>query len=136
MPFSPAAFLRNNGTRQSNYDADFLFSRLPMFINQCSYSINQMLLIKRWRSIIIRKCLSSGLQRHVVQYKFTDVSRVLAPSIVVLMETASTSETPVNAYQSTRSYNPEDSHLHTRRRENLKSYHRNCLRGTTLNRDP
>jgi hypothetical protein len=25
-------------------------------------------------------------------------------------------------YQNTRCYNPEDSHLHTHRRENLKSY--------------
>jgi hypothetical protein len=35
---------------------------------------------------------------------------------------ACTSETSVNFYQTTRCYNPEDSHLHTRRRENLKSY--------------
>jgi hypothetical protein len=33
-----------------------------------------------------------------------------------------TSETSVNFYQTTRRNNPEDSHLHTRRRENLK-YH-------------
>jgi hypothetical protein len=31
-------------------------------------------------------------------------------------------ETLVNFYQTTRRYNPENSHLHTRRRENLKSY--------------
>jgi hypothetical protein len=31
-------------------------------------------------------------------------------------------ETLVNLYQTTRHYNPEDSHLHTHRRENLKSY--------------
>jgi hypothetical protein len=38
------------------------------------------------------------------------------PSIIALMmEAASTSETLVT-------FNPEDSHLHTRRRENLKSY--------------
>jgi hypothetical protein len=36
-----------------------------------------------------------------------------------LMEATSTSEMLVNFYQTTRSYNPEDSHLHTRRRENL-----------------
>jgi hypothetical protein len=41
------------------------------------------------------------------------------------MEAASTSETSVNFYQTTQRYNPEDSHLHTRRRENLKSYLRN-----------
>jgi hypothetical protein len=42
--------------------------------------------------------------------------------IALMMETAKTSETLVNLYQSTRRYNPEDSHLHTHRRENLKSY--------------
>jgi hypothetical protein len=42
--------------------------------------------------------------------------------IALMMEAASTSETSVNFYQTTRRYNPEDSHLHTRRRENLKSH--------------
>jgi hypothetical protein len=36
------------------------------------------------------------------------------------MEAASTSKTLVNFYQTTRCNIPEDSHLHTRRRENLK----------------
>jgi hypothetical protein len=57
--------------------------------------------------------------------KFTNVSEVLAASIimaiVLMMEAASTSETSANFYQSSRRYNPEDSHLHTRCRENLKS---------------
>jgi hypothetical protein len=35
------------------------------------------------------------------------------------MEAESTSETSVNFYQTTRRNNPDDSHLHTRRRENL-----------------
>jgi hypothetical protein len=39
-----------------------------------------------------------------------------------MMEAASTSETSVNFYQTTRPNNPEDSHLHTRRRKNLKSH--------------
>jgi hypothetical protein len=38
------------------------------------------------------------------------------------MEAARTSETLVNFYQTTRRYNPEDTHLRTHRRENLKSY--------------
>jgi hypothetical protein len=42
--------------------------------------------------------------------------------IALMMEAARTSETLVNFYQTTRRYNPEDSHLHTHRRENLKSY--------------
>jgi hypothetical protein len=39
-----------------------------------------------------------------------------------MMEAARTSETLVNFYQTTRRYSPEDSHLRTHRRENLKSY--------------
>jgi hypothetical protein len=39
-----------------------------------------------------------------------------------MMEATSTSETSVNFYQTTRRNNSEDSHLHTRRRENLKSH--------------
>jgi hypothetical protein len=38
-----------------------------------------------------------------------------------MMEAAKTPETLVNFYQTTRRYNPEDSHLRTHRRENLKS---------------
>jgi hypothetical protein len=39
------------------------------------------------------------------------------------VEAERTSETSVNLYQkTTRRYNPEDSHLHTHGRENLKSY--------------
>jgi hypothetical protein len=49
---------------------------------------------------------------------------VVAPpsSGALMMEAARTSETLVNFYQTTRCYNPEDSTLHTHRRENLKSY--------------
>jgi hypothetical protein len=42
--------------------------------------------------------------------------------IALMMEAASISETSVNFYQTTRRYIPEDSYLHTRRRENLKSH--------------
>jgi hypothetical protein len=49
---------------------------------------------------------------------------VVAPCslITLMMEAARTSETLVNFYQTTRRYNPEDSHLRTQPRENLKSY--------------
>jgi hypothetical protein len=39
----------------------------------------------------------------------------------LMMEAVQTSETLVNLHQSTRRYNPEDSHLHSHRRQNLKS---------------
>jgi hypothetical protein len=46
---------------------------------------------------------------------------VLAVSIIRAMDTAeNTSETSVNLYQTTCRYNPEDSHLRSRGRENLK----------------
>jgi hypothetical protein len=46
-----------------------------------------------------------------------------AVSIIrAMIQAASTSETSVNFYQITLHNNPEDSHLHTRRNENLKSH--------------
>jgi hypothetical protein len=39
-----------------------------------------------------------------------------------MMEAERTSETLVNFYQTTRLYNPEDSHLRAHRRDNLKFY--------------
>jgi hypothetical protein len=58
------------------------------------------------------RCLSSGLLRCAVWQMFTDD-----------LEAAVTYETSVNFYQTTRRNNPEDSHLHTRRRENQKTSH-------------
>jgi hypothetical protein len=40
----------------------------------------------------------------------------------MIMEAASTPETSVNFYQTTRSNIPEDRHLHTSHRENAKSH--------------
>jgi hypothetical protein len=48
-----------------------------------------------------------------------------AAMIALMMEAVSTSETSVNIYQTTRRNIPEDSNLHTSRRENLKSYQDN-----------
>jgi hypothetical protein len=42
--------------------------------------------------------------------------------MALMMEAAKASVTPLNFYQTTRRYNPEDSHLLSRRRENLKSH--------------
>jgi hypothetical protein len=54
----------------------------------------------------------------------TDASEVITAFIIraMMMDAASTSETSVSFYQTTRRNSPEDSHLHPRRRENLKSY--------------
>jgi hypothetical protein len=41
--------------------------------------------------------------------------------MALMKETANISETSANVYQITWSNNPEDSHLHTRRRDNLNS---------------
>jgi hypothetical protein len=59
----------------------------------------------------------------------TDVSELLTAFnimammalIALIMEAVNTSETSVNFYETTRRSIPEDYHLHTRRRENLKS---------------
>jgi hypothetical protein len=64
--------------------------------------------------------------RRVVSEKFTDVSDVLAASIIraviaVMMEAIITSETLVSLNQTTYRNNA-DIHLHIRRTENLKSH--------------
>jgi hypothetical protein len=45
--------------------------------------------------------------------------------IALVMEAASTSETSVNFNQTTRCYNPEDSHLHTKKWQDSRSPDRN-----------
>jgi hypothetical protein len=61
--------------------------------------------------------------------KFTDFCDVLLCSQVdidlrfaLMMEAVRTSETSINICLTTRLYIPEDSKLHTRSRENLKSH--------------
>jgi hypothetical protein len=51
------------------------------------------------------------------------------------MEAARTSETLVNFYQTTRRYNPEDSHLLTHHCENLKSYKEKLIEQNALNKE-
>jgi hypothetical protein len=48
--------------------------------------------------------------------KLADVSEEL---VTLVMEASSNSETSANFYQTTRRKNPEDSHFHTRHRENM-----------------
>jgi hypothetical protein len=59
--------------------------------------------------------------RPVVWYKFTNGSEVLAASFI-----------RVNSYQTIRRNNSKDSHLQTRRRENLKSHNEVVFTSSTL----
>jgi hypothetical protein len=54
----------------------------------------------------------------------TDISEVHAASIIIalMMEAVRTSETSVVIQLRARQYIPEDSELHTHRRENFKSH--------------
>jgi hypothetical protein len=69
---------------------------------------------------------SSGMWRRVFTLKWTYVSEVRTASIftaiVMMMEAVRISETSVHFNVTTRRYIPEDSKLHTRCRENLKSH--------------
>jgi hypothetical protein len=61
--------------------------------------------------------------RRVDWQKITFASNARSASnIREMMEATSTSETSVNLYQTTRRNIPEDSHLHNRRREKMKSH--------------
>jgi hypothetical protein len=65
---------------------------------------------------------SSGMYCRVLNWMWTDVSEIRAGSIIALvMEASRTSETSVDIQLRTRQYIPEDSELHTCRRENLKT---------------
>jgi hypothetical protein len=63
----------------------------------------------------------------VLNWISTDISEVHAASIIrmiaLMMEAAQTYETSVDIQLRTWQYIPEDSELHTRCRENLKSHH-------------
>jgi hypothetical protein len=59
--------------------------------------------------------------RRVVWWTLTDVTEVLSSIIALMMDAVSIFEMSINIYQTTRCNIPEDSCLHTRRRENLKS---------------
>jgi hypothetical protein len=58
----------------------------------------------------------------MVEIRTANFSNIHYTKIALMMEAARTSETLVNFYQTTRRYNPEDSHLRHHRREKLKSY--------------
>jgi hypothetical protein len=60
-------------------------------------------------------------------YKILHEDGCLLGCSTLMMEALQASEALVNSYQSTRRYNPEDSHLHSHRREDLKSQNSTCL---------
>jgi hypothetical protein len=51
-----------------------------------------------------------------------NICRWLSFAMALMMETGSIFETSVSFYNTTRRNTPEDSHLYTRRHENLKSH--------------
>jgi hypothetical protein len=81
------------------------------------------------RNFLRRRCL--------LDFKQMAVFWVVAPCrlvcvyqrlIVLIMEAVQTSKTMANSYRSAWRYTPGDSHLHSHRRENLKSYQvSNCF---------
>jgi hypothetical protein len=72
-------------------------------------------LIFHVRSTNAQKNIKSNDRFTLQEYrKFEDGCRLM-------MEAASISETSVNFLQTTQRNNPEDSHLHTRRCDNMKS---------------
>jgi hypothetical protein len=68
------------------------------------------------------RLFNDAVSSKVVIYRQLHSYRKFRAMIALMMEAVQTSETLVNSYQSSQRYNPEDSHLHTHRRENLKSY--------------
>jgi hypothetical protein len=65
--------------------------------------------------LLICSTVYSG--RSLLTSRFT----IIRALITLVMEAVSTSKTLVDLYQTVQHYNPEDSHLHTHRREDLKS---------------
>jgi hypothetical protein len=64
---------------------------------------------------------------HVSEVFAASIIRAMLIMIALMVEAASTSETSANLYQTARCNNPGDSHLHARRRENLKSHSASIL---------
>jgi hypothetical protein len=61
--------------------------------------------------------------RRAVWKKLTNIPEMITASIIKAMEAVSTSETLANFYQTIWRNIPEESHLHTCCRENVKSHH-------------
>jgi hypothetical protein len=73
-----------------------------------------------WDSPLTWSSESSGMYCRVLNWMSTDVSEVRA--IALMMEAARPTDPSDNNQLRTRQYIPEDSELHTRRRENVKSH--------------
>jgi hypothetical protein len=84
---------------------------------------------ERWPPTGLLSSEISGMYCRVLNLISTDVSEVRAALTkrALMMETARTSETSVDIQLRTRQYIPEDSELHTRRRENLNSDNRSIV---------
>jgi hypothetical protein len=86
-----------------------------------------------WLFVSLTRCVQIARARFVC---LRECGRSHEPALI--MVAVETSETSVHWHQSTRRYNPQDSHLHSHRRENLKSYYtgRGHYWGTLLRSEP
>jgi hypothetical protein len=74
------------------------------------------------RRLAQAKLFDIGTKHMLSVLQYCTVFLLLRRAVWFIMEAASTSETSVNFYQTTRRNNPEDSHLDTRSIENLKTH--------------
>jgi hypothetical protein len=116
----------------------FLYIR-PQQLPSACFPIHHLIIIISFNAIF-SELLTASLnkpQNKLIQYwrwlssGVAMSNRVTWVVIALMMGAASTSETSVNSYQTTRHSNPEDSHLHTRRRENLESHEFNSTSAAT-----
>jgi hypothetical protein len=131
LEYEQLFYLSVLGTSFRNCFPSQIFYALCKLRNKVQINTNEMkpsFDVKKLRLVMINHLFpwnseSSGMYCRVLNLMLTDVSKACAASIIALMmEAACTSQTSVDIQLRTRQYIPEDSELHTRRRENLKSH--------------
>jgi hypothetical protein len=85
------------------------------------YSYTFMLRYKQMLRYAIYVCFMNHFSAKTDMPRFTNTRLSSSESSGTMMEATRTSETSVDIELRTQQYIPEDSELHTRRRENLKS---------------
>jgi hypothetical protein len=96
---------------------------IPQMIHEWIWSSGGMILTGENRRTGRKTCPSGTSYTTKTTWTALGTNTTLAASIIrAMMEAVNTSETSVSFYQTTWRSIPEDSHLHTRPRENLKSH--------------